>query len=682
MTENNSQNERRQKRKNILLIFAIFAFIGVALRIFYLIQYSASPLFDTPLGPDVSEYYDWANEIRAGSFLWSELKIHSPLYAYFLAILLEICLGIVPLARFIQSMFFLFSGLLFFFILFGKDGRSCEIRTGIVASFIFAIYPPIIYLSSEFYSESLIIPLICLTIIFQKLSLDPQTTKKNIFSVLFGLFSALILLTHPLATLFVLANFAFFLISQRTKDAIFAKKISLISLSIFFIVLLPVSLYNGIKFGKIFPFQANSGYNFYLGNNPDSDGTCYIRPGPDWDKIHDEAKYAVEGTNLSTDQYFFAKSLNFVVKNPLHWIALLLKKTFLIWNKTELISGADLSQFRYFTPFQRATRFSFAIIGTLSLSFLLFSFFSRRKISSSEKILLILLFSFWTAQIFTVTSSRYRAAMLPTQIFLASLFLTEIRNFIKAKPILPLFAFTASFIIVCLFPTPIPKNEKAEYATILAEAYLEKGDMDKSATLLSEAINLEPRWSRNYNMLGLIHQKKANYQEAKRLFFCSLNCSDSDKSALLNLALLFSQIGEKESSESFWKEALKEKPNANLLYNYSLKLQKDGDLDGALKYSLQALKLQPNHLQALNNTGVILMMKNRQEDALEYFQKAFKFTKNKFDIGINLAVCLYENKKIEKAEKILRKIAPLAKTPEQKEKLAQTIQIIAPNLLP
>ncbi|HRR06235.1 MAG TPA: glycosyltransferase family 39 protein, partial [Victivallales bacterium] len=384
-------------------------------------------MFDLPLGPDISEYYDWAMKIRAGSFLWDELNIHSPCYPFFLAALLEICSDNFFLVRFVQSLFFLISGLALFYFLFIYNSDFCESRKGFIASFIFSIYPPLIYLSSEFYSEALLIPLLCWAIIFENFALNAKSSKNRLFfSGIFAFFSALSLLTHPLSILFLLINFFYFFYLLRKKCIKIALQNGAIFSVVFVIILAPVSLYNGIHFKKFFPFQGNSGFNFYLGNNPYANGTCMIRPGPEWERIHQKAKFITEKNELSTDAYFILESFNFILKKPLHYIALLLKKTFLVWNKTELISGADLTDFRYYTPFQKYTSWSFAVLGVIALTALISFFFVGINFKRTEKVLLLLFFSFWIAQIITVTSSRYRSPMLLAEMSFISIYISDI----------------------------------------------------------------------------------------------------------------------------------------------------------------------------------------------------------------------------------------------------------------
>ena len=74
---------KRIEKKHIIIFIIIIA--AIFLRLAYLYQYSDSPLFSTPVGPDVEEYDNWAKEILAWGFSSGRLHIHAPLYPALLA---------------------------------------------------------------------------------------------------------------------------------------------------------------------------------------------------------------------------------------------------------------------------------------------------------------------------------------------------------------------------------------------------------------------------------------------------------------------------------------------------------------------------------------------------------------------------------------------------------------------
>ena len=75
------------KKEKLIILTGLYILASLALRLYYLHEFSFSPLFETPRGPDVEEYCRWAKEITAGRILWTYVKIHSPLYSFFLALL-------------------------------------------------------------------------------------------------------------------------------------------------------------------------------------------------------------------------------------------------------------------------------------------------------------------------------------------------------------------------------------------------------------------------------------------------------------------------------------------------------------------------------------------------------------------------------------------------------------------
>jgi Tfp pilus assembly protein PilF len=263
--------------------------------------------------------------------------------------------------------------------------------------------------------------------------------------------------------------------------------------------------------------------------------------------------------------------------------------------------------------------------------------------------------------------------MLIAVIFFAASLLLNLRNLksFRQKLFPILLSLLISGVLVCFFPAPINAvKEKAESLTILGEAYLKIGDIEKSQELILLASELDPDWSRNHNILGMIYEKKGMLNEAEGAFFRATNCSDSDKSAFMNLAMLYDKKGEDKLGEAFWRRALSTKKTVELFYNYAVKLQKDGHNDEALSYYLDALEKQAWHQGALNNAGTLILLKGDARTAVQFFKKAFAVTDRKLDTGINLAVAFFENGEKIKALNTLDEIAKFAKSEEERKKLS------------
>ncbi len=76
------------------------------------------------------------------------------------------------------------------------------------------------------------------------------------------------------------------------------------------------------------------------------------------------------------------------------------------------------------------------------------------------------------------------------------------------------------------------------------------------------------------------------------------------------------------------------------LYEQALIAQRGKRWEEAESFYRQALSLDPRHVNALNNLGVLYMSKNRRDEAIELFVKAVAVKEDYVDPYYNLA-CLY-----------------------------------------
>jgi tetratricopeptide (TPR) repeat protein len=79
---------------------------------------------------------------------------------------------------------------------------------------------------------------------------------------------------------------------------------------------------------------------------------------------------------------------------------------------------------------------------------------------------------------------------------------------------------------------------------------------------------------------------------------------------------------------------------AEVRYKEALAAQRSGDVPGAEALYQRVLALNPDHVRALNNLGIIRMEQNKREQAIALFSKAIIVKKEYVDPYYNLA-CLY-----------------------------------------
>lgn len=658
-----------KKHYLFIVLYLITAFF---IRWLYLSEYSSSPLFSIPVGADVQEYSQWAKEILAGRLLWTRTEIHAPLYPYFLAFLYWCFSFNIYFVRTFQLIFGFLAILpiaVTVLIFPGNNkpsSNSCFSAEAIVFLLLLAWYPPLIYYQAELISESLVLPLLCFGIFFLYMGEKSHSQKSGTSGLYYfsgaGFFCGLAVLAHPMSLFFTAFETIYLIIrdwilknqnGHQLQRFVMANPIMFI-----FAVLLtiaPVGIYNDVFLKEFVPIQANSGFNLYLGNNPDADGTCYLRPGQEWDRIHCEADKAAKGLGVSKDRYFADRTVQFVISNPIKCLNLLILKAVYAWNFRELTSGADLPFLRYATPFQRWFKWAFGLCGTLALAGLFLNLRNKNFYGRYHHFL-ILAASVWIAQIIFVTSGRYRVAMIPSVLLLAgftvSYILSNFKNYLK------IFLSLAAAALLIFVPSP-PVNEaweRAEAETILGEAMMKSGQLYEAEKLLRSAAENMSGWSRSYNLLGIVLQKQNRINEAENYYFQATECDKGSPDGWMNLAALYSSLNMRDKAQKYFDKAFEQnKESSELDYNYALFLYRGGDNAGAEKHYRACLNINPSHRMALNNLGILCFARKRYREALEYFSKALRLEPENSQLMKNLATAYLAAGNAPKAIKLFDK---------------------------
>ncbi|OGV41005.1 MAG: hypothetical protein A2X48_11590 [Lentisphaerae bacterium GWF2_49_21] len=633
---------------------AIFLFlVALAIRTAYLLQFSESPIFTNPVGPDVEEYDLWARQIVAGNFLWSYVHIHGPLYPFVLAFEYWLFAFNHFHVRFFQLMIGLASAIPVLIAL--RIIHEKWTLHNLILGAIWALYPPLIYYQAEYISETMLIPLLCVSICLLYLAEKSEKHVNSLYASA-GIAAGLAVITHPMSGFFVLLEIFYLLFLLKNRFTVKVRN-AFVFAAVATLAVAPVSYYNYFILGKLAPVQANSGFNFYLGNNPDADGTCYLRPGPEWSKVHERAQKTASAVFVSKDSYFLSESWNFIKNHPLLWTNLLLQKALYTWSSDELTSGADPGPLKYYTPIQSWFRWSFAVVAILALTGIFMNIRNRSFLYDYRHFLLLIL-AFWLAQIFFVTSARYRLAMLPGIFVIAAFTLDYIiinrRTFFTA--ILP-YAGIAVAIVILPAPRVSPDMEKAEAYTLLGESYIKSGNLPEAESCLLKASDPMYKWSRSYNLLGLLSEKKNNIAAAEKYYLKAVNCEDSDPYGLMNLAVIYSEKNDFGKANAYFVKALAvDNENADIHYNYAFFLSKfKGNAILAERHYWDCLKLNPAHRKALNNMGLFQMQKGKYSEAVKYFSRAHSLEPGNPDLIVNLAVANLADGEETRAEKLLRK---------------------------
>lgn len=647
------------------VIISVFIFTALILRLLYLWQFSESPLFNIPIGADVEEYDNWAKEILAWRFSSRRLHIHAPLYPMFLAFIYNIFSFKLLWARLFQALI----------ILAGFGVLSWAIQAFVapkrrILMWIFpaivALYPPLLFYGSELISETLLLPLLCLTISMlywgeNELSAG-NLRKAAILIGTGGICAGLMAITHPTSLLFIALEIVLLpvisLFRKNKKQLVLKLLITFLFGFTALLVIAPVCVRNSIIAKRFVLIQRNSGFNFFLGNNYNATGTCYIRPGKDWTTIHKWGDAGAAQRGISKDKFFVYMSLKFIYSNIGKELELLGKKALYVWNFRELIAGADSAPILYFTSIMRSSKYFFILLGALSICGMII-ILRRRETIFKYRHFLLLTAAYWAAQTITVTSGRYRLAMYPAFFVFAAFALDYLMQCAKERKHLVKYstALLAGILIVTIPSPPVDSlREQAEADSLYGEACFRQGRYKEAAKYFQACIKFDPANARAYNFLGIMAESSSPELAAK-YYQQAIQCEPGEAEGYLNLAIQYSSRNEYKEAEKYFTEALRhgsDKPA--VLYNYACFLQKKGDIKLAVQYLDKCLIEAPWHDKALNTLGVIYIQSKKPELALKYLRSAHKVNPQKVGYMLNLTVALLQNGKKNEAVKILKKI--------------------------
>ena len=672
---------KRFTKKQIIL--SAFALMAIILRLLYLWQFSKSPLFSIPIGPDVEEYNNWAREILAWGIIPQRLHIHAPLYPIFLAFMYKIFSFELLWIRLSQTLLILGG--------FGVLGWSIQAfvapkRRILMWTFLAfaAFYPPLLFYSSELISETLLLPLICLTLTLlywgEKQLSAGDLRKGAIFISAGGICAGLMAIAHPTSLLFIVAEIILLpIITIFRKDK---KKLAVrLLITLLFglmavLIIAPVCIQNSRLAKRFVLIQRNSGFNFYLGNNYNATGTCYIRPGHEWKNIHNWGDAGAAQRGITKDKFFVYMSLKYIYSNPLEEFKLLVKKAFYVWNFRELTAGADSTPILYFTSIVKSGKYLFILLGALSICGIIMVLCKRETIFKYRHFLLLIL-AYWAAQTITVTSGRYRLAMYPAFFVFAAFAVDYLVQCIKERKHLIIYsvALVTGVLVVTIPSPPVDAlKEQAETDSLYGEACFKQGKYSQAEKYFLAVVKFDPTDVRAYNMLGIISESSSPERAAK-YYHKAIENNPAESDGYLNLAIQYSHKRDYKKAQKYFGEALHHgSDNPNVLYNYACFLEKKGDVILAIKYLNKCLLEAPWNDKALNTLGVIYVKSKKPERAVKYLNSAHKLQPKKIGVMLNLTIALLQSGKKSEAIKILKKIIAIAPNNKAAKSLLSKLQ--------
>lgn len=380
---------------------------------------------------------------------------------------------------------------------------------------------------------------------------------------------------------------------------------------------------NFLAQGTPLPFQG--AWSFYLGSNPQADGTPYARQGLDWQRLETLPYQAgMAGSPADKARYYLGAALRFIRDHPGAYLELLYRKFRLFWHAFEVPVSEDLAYYQAHSRLYCFLVLDFGLLAPLALVGLVWGWRRQRGYALLAGLVLA---NLATGLLFTVCA-RYRLPAVPLLLIFAAEGLRQCATCLQARELrrggLLLLSLGAAFALVHTGVNP-REVDPVRSAWLQGHVHLRNGEYGRAEQALLQALEESGEDADIYNSLGAARQRLGRDAEAEAAYLRALAIAPDYARPRLNLGELYLKQQRLPEAQAALEAALASDPRPATQYEgrYHLgQLQLAGH-QYALAYQAFALALQaqrrPEGYYAL--AGVCQQL-GRIEEEMAHLQQA------------------------------------------------------------
>jgi len=635
--------------------------VGLLLRLVYLGHLVDTPYFKTPVLDEL--YHDqWAVRLAGGEWVGREPFFRAPLYPYLLGGLYAVFGPNAYLAR----LFGLLLGVGTIYLVYRIGTLAFSDTVGLIAAAMAAGYRTLIYFEGELLITGLLVFLVHLALFWilkasrmlsgeglpgTADSAPGQKLPGSLFVV--GLCLGLAAIARPNVLVFVPFVLVWFGWLLRRRGGSFwrgqAPQLGLVAG--IFLVVFPVTLYNGLAGGDWVLVSSQAGINFHIGNNPDADG--YTSETPEYydfyggyeDSVALFARKKAEevlGRPLKPSEvsrYWFRQGLKFWIRQPLAAFQLTLKKLYLFWSNIEIRNNKNLYFMRRYSWVQRVPYLNFALIASLGLAGSGAYFYERRRLHTAggqqdkgrhglsplPLVLIGFVFFYMLSVIVFFVCARYRQPIIPSLMIFAAYGLTWVWRRRKKRMPLAVYGLAVLVLLWVLTRNPygLTMKDFAEDHWSVANCYQEQGELARAEQHYRQALKLRPDFVEAHLNLGNCYFRRGDKASAAGSYERVLRLAPRHPKALNNLGRCLLDEDRAEEAEPLLRRALEEEPDHPYAHNnLGEALSRLGREDEALGEFQRSVEILPGNATAWRNLGALYRKRGEMEKAQECFLRA------------------------------------------------------------
>jgi len=517
----------RADARNAAIVFGAALVLRL---VFFFLNRRNNPLFDYPI-MDAKYHLEWAQGILAGDFWGDEVFFRAPFYPYLLALLYKIGGAKIGFVILCQHLMGSLSAVLVYIL----SRRFFAGGVSLAAGFLTALYWPLIYFEGDLLFETLFV---FLTLAFLVALVAAIERRSAALLAVSGAVLGLAAITRPpILVLVPVLPFVFRLSAEGRGTAGAARRGWIRSTALVIAgalaLIVPVTVRNYVVGRDFVGIASQGGVNFYIGNNPQSDGRTAIVPGTRWDwwgGYEDSIKLAetAMGRKLKPSEvsdYYFRKGMEFIVTDPAKSVSLLARKLYLFWAAGERSNNKYIYFFWHQSGMGKVPLPGFWFLGPLSLLGGVLLWPRRRELS----LLYLFVVAYMLAIVAFFVNDRFRVPVVPVLAVFAGYSIVHLWKAFRGSKsalwtALPILAACAVFVNADLLrfaENKIEQDALSHYT--LGNAYLNRGDTEKAIGEYEDALE---RY-RKYKHPGFLIVSRNVEYNLGRLYWSKKSCAQA-----------------------------------------------------------------------------------------------------------------------------------------------------------
>jgi len=581
-------------------LIAFVALVAVVFRIIYFYQLkSASPVYSR-LIHDSALFNELAHRVVKNGLVLEQPFYISPLYIYFLAFVYKVFGDAINAVRFIQFLMGVGTSLMTFYL----AGYFFNKKIAFIAGLMAAVYAPFLFMEGNLLGTSAATFFLTASMLLLVLSKANWLGFLSAFTS--GILLSLAICGRPNLILLIPVPIIYFVV-KRQKTAILVL-LNVVGISI---PLLLTGVHNQLASGQFTILTTHGGINFYIGNNEKATGVWEAPEGIEASvsaiNLEESKRFAekVLGKKLTSSQvsrFWYKRAFSFIIKHPVRWTALTVKKFLLFWSSYETPLNFDYYFHQHYSSLLRFPLFNLIVYMPLALFGLIVFVPKWKKVWMLYAVILLACLSV----VMFFMADRYRIVVLPFLIIMAA---AGIVHLVKAFSDKNEKKWVSIGILIVLFAVETVYTQKRISETNFANDYynlslshLIENDIRGAVYWGKRAVAADPGDKNAHYNLGIAYLKQKENEKAFQQFSEVVRIDSTAAGAQRNLGALLLMQKRYSSARRHLQASLRFEPNNSMaLMNLGLAHYYLGDYQKAIRVWEELLRIEPQNDQAKNN---------------------------------------------------------------------------------